>query len=128
MGLKGVGIEFATQMALGAINDNSYAPALYKGFILCNQYGLDQSQCGQLIAAATEWYEKGIVTKEDTQGLDLRWGNYEAMIEMCHKIANREGIGNLLAEGGVYAAKKLGKGSRKVHQPYQRHHAYHRRY
>ena len=112
-GLKGVGIEFATQMALGAINDNSYAPALYKGFILCNQYGLDQSQCGQLIAAATEWYEKGIVTKEDTQGLDLRWGNYEAMVEMCHKIANREGIGNLLAEGGVYAAKKLGKGAEK---------------
>ncbi len=54
-GLKGVGIEYATQMAWGAINDNHYAPSLYKGFMLCNQYGLDQSQCGQVIAAATEW-------------------------------------------------------------------------
>jgi aldehyde:ferredoxin oxidoreductase len=112
-GLKGVGIEFATQLSWGAVHDNSYAPSIYKCFILCNQYGLDQSQCGQLIAAATEWYEKGIITKEDTQGVKLAWGNYEAMIEMCHKIANREGIGDLLAEGGVYAAKKLGKEAEK---------------
>ena len=112
-GLKGVGIEYSHQLSWGAINDNSYAPSLYKGFILCNQYGLDLGQAGQLIALATEWYEKGIITKEDTQGIELSWGNYEAMIEMFKKIANREGIGDLLAEGGVFAARKLGKNAEK---------------
>jgi aldehyde:ferredoxin oxidoreductase len=81
---------------------------------LCNQYGLDMCNAGELIAAAMEWYEKGLITKKDTQGIDLKWGDHEAMIAMCHKIANREGIGDLLAEGGVRAAQKIGRGAEKM--------------
>ena len=80
---------------------------------MCNQYGIDASECGQLLAAATEWREKGLISIEDLQGTDLRWGNYEAMIEMVHKIANREGIGDLLAEDAVRAAQQLGGDAEK---------------
>lgn len=112
-GLKGVGIELSTQESFGILHDNAYAPSLYKGFTLCNQYGLDAIECPQLIAAATEWYKMGLITKEDTQGIELDWGNHEAMIEMIHKIARRQGIGDLLAEDGVRAAQKLGMGAEK---------------
>jgi aldehyde:ferredoxin oxidoreductase len=112
-GLKSIGFELATQNSWGALCDNPYTPSLFKAFSLCQQYGLDQSECGQVIAAAMEWFEKGIITKEDTEGIDLVWGNYEAMIKMIHKIAKREGLGDLLAEGGARAADNLGKGAAK---------------
>jgi len=112
-GVKGKRIELSIQEAWGSLNDNSYAPSLYKGFTLCNQYGMDALECGQLLAAATEWYKMGLITKKDTGGIELDWGNYEAMIAMTHKIANREGIGNLLAEDAVRAAQKLGRGAEK---------------
>jgi aldehyde:ferredoxin oxidoreductase len=108
-GLKGIRFELSTQSGFGVLCDNSYAPSLYKAFDLCNQYGLDQSECGQEIAAAMEWYQKGIITKKDTDGIELEWGNHDAIIKMIQKISNREGIGDLLAEGGVRAARKLGK-------------------
>ncbi|MGA2670242.1 MAG: aldehyde ferredoxin oxidoreductase family protein [Dehalococcoidia bacterium] len=110
-GLSGVLFEYATQSGFGALCDISYAPALCKAYCLCNEYGLDQSEVGQMIAAAMEWYERGWVSREDTDGIELTWGNYEAAIEIIHKIANREGIGDLLAEGGLRAAKKVGKGA-----------------
>jgi aldehyde:ferredoxin oxidoreductase len=112
-GLQGVGIELSTQEAWGSLLDNDYAPSLYKAFVLCNQYGIDSVESGQLLAAATEWYQMGLITKEDTQGIELDWGNYEAMLEMIPKIANREGIGDLLAEDAVRAAKVLGGGADK---------------
>lgn len=112
-GLKGLRIELSIQEAWGSLNDNPYAPSLYKGFELCNQYGLDAVECAQLIAAATEWREKGILSDSDLEGTDLRWGNHEAMVEMTHKIARREGIGDLLAEDAVRAARKLGHGAEK---------------
>ena len=112
-GLKSIGIELATQNSWGALCDNPYAPSLFKAFSLCQQYGLDQSECGQVVAAAMEWYEKGIITKKDTEGIELVWGNHDAIIRMVHKIARREGLGQLLAEGGARAADKLGKGAGK---------------
>jgi len=108
-GLKGIGIELATQSGFGVLCDNSNAPSVYKAFTLCNQYGMDQSECGQEIAAAMEWYEKGIITDKDTEGVNLKWGNYEAIVEMVHRIAQRRGFGDLLAEGGVEAARRLGR-------------------
>jgi len=113
-GEKGVGIEYGQELSFGPICDNSYAPAIYKASNVCDQYGIDTNNAGEMIAAATEWYEKGLITKEDTQGIELKWGDYETMIEMCRKIANREGIGDLLAEGGVRAAKKVGRGAEKT--------------
>jgi aldehyde:ferredoxin oxidoreductase len=58
-----------------------------------------------------ELYEKGILKKSDTDGLDLTWGNYHSIVKLLEKIAHREGIGNVLAEGVRRAAAKLGRGS-----------------
>jgi aldehyde:ferredoxin oxidoreductase len=112
-GLRGVGTELSLQESWGSLLDNAYAPSIFQGHMLCNQYGMDALQMGQLIAAATEWYQKGIITKEDTQGIELNWGDHKAMMEMVHKIANRKGIGDLLAEDAVRAARKLGHGAEK---------------
>jgi aldehyde:ferredoxin oxidoreductase len=80
---------------------------------LCDLHGMDTMSAGVVISWLMECYEKGIVTKEDCDGLDLRWGNSGAMVTLVKKIANREGIGNLLAEGVYRAAEKLGRGSMK---------------
>ncbi len=80
---------------------------------LVNSYGLDTLETGSMIAWAMELYEKGILTSKDTDGLELRFGNDEAVIEMVHRIARREGLGDILAEGPLRAARKIGKDSIK---------------
>jgi aldehyde:ferredoxin oxidoreductase len=81
--------------------------------LLCDDLGIDTISAGGAIAWAMECYEKGLLTKEDTGGLDLRFGNAAATFEMIGKIARREGLGALLAEGVKRAAKVVGKGSEK---------------
>jgi aldehyde:ferredoxin oxidoreductase len=88
-------------------------PAIWKCKQLCNQLGLDYATVASVIAFAMELYQRGIITKEDTGGLELSWGNEDAAIELIHKIAVREGFGDILAEGSVKAAKKIGKGAEK---------------
>ena len=78
-----------------------------------NRLGLDCDGPAFSIAWAMDLYERGIITKEDTGGIELRWGDQEVALELLYKIANREGFGDLLAEGPLYAAKKLGRGSEK---------------
>lgn len=78
---------------------------------LCNLYGLDTISAGCTLAFAIECYENGLITKEDTDGIELTWGNDEAMIEMLKKMCVREGFGDILAEGAKEAAKKIGKGA-----------------
>ncbi len=79
---------------------------------LVNQYGVDNLEIGSLISWAMELYELGIITQKETEGLDLRFGNEEALIEMIHRICNRQGwLGNVLADGGIPASKKIGKNS-----------------
>lgn len=80
---------------------------------LVNSYGLDTLETGSLIAWAMELYEKEILSDQDTGGLRLEFGNDEAVIEMIHRIGQREGLGDILAEGGLRAAQKIGKGSEK---------------
>ena len=80
---------------------------------LVNMYGLDTLETGSLISWAMELYEKGILTDKDTDGLKLQFGNDEAVIEMVHRIARREGLGDILAEGPLRAAEKIGKDSNK---------------
>jgi len=86
--------------------------------IQSNELGLDGDDSSVVLAWAFECYEKGLLTKEDTDGLELTWGNSDAMIELQRKLAYREGFGDFLADGVVEAAKKLGKGSEKfaIHQ------------
>src|SRR4030042_635704 len=81
---------------------------------LTNDYGIDLLETGSMIAWAMELYEKGTLTDKDTDGLELRFGNAEAMTEMVHRIAFRKGLGDILAEGPLRAASKIGKGSEKL--------------
>lgn len=75
---------------------------------LCDQYGLDIYSTQMVIASAMEWYERGIITKENIDGMEIRFGDKEAVISLVHKIAKREGFGNILAEGSVSAGKIVG--------------------
>jgi aldehyde:ferredoxin oxidoreductase len=107
------GPEYETIGALGANCEVADLAAVSKGNELCNNYGMDTISTGMTIAFAMECYEKGILSKEEVNGLDLAWGNAESMVKMIEVIALKEGIGNLLALGVRRAAKKIGKGSEK---------------
>jgi aldehyde:ferredoxin oxidoreductase len=88
--------------------------AVCKANEICNRYGLDTISTGVTIAFAMECFEKGLLTKKETEGLELRFGNAEALIAMCEKIALRQGIGDLLAEGSWRAAQVIGKGAERL--------------
>ena len=85
--------------------------AVMKANELCNLYGIDTITTGGTIAMAFECYEKVIISKTDTGGLELIWGNAEAMVELVDKIGKREGLGEALADGMKIAAEKIGKGA-----------------
>ncbi len=80
---------------------------------ICNRLGVDTISAGGAISFAMECFEEGIITQEDTEGLNLTFGNSEAALIMLEKICRREGLGNLLAEGVKRAAAKISKGSEK---------------
>ncbi len=109
-GLHGEGPEYE---ALGSftsrIGNNDLELAL-KAIDLCNQLGLDILTVAGCVGWAMELYEAGELTAEETGGLELTWGNMEALMELIRLIAEREGFGEVLADGSVEAAKKLGKG------------------
>ena len=107
------GPEYETQWAFGDMIDNDDFAAIIKANQLCDQYGIDTISTGNVVAFTMELYEKGILKKEDLDGLDLKWGNMPAVFELLKKIAYREGIGDILAEGAARAAKKIGKGAEK---------------
>jgi len=73
-----------------------------------DRLGFDANETGWLLAFVMECYERGILTKKDTDGLEMNWGNVEAARAMLHKVARREGIGNILAEGVMRATESIG--------------------
>ncbi|MBI2910102.1 MAG: aldehyde ferredoxin oxidoreductase family protein [Chloroflexi bacterium] len=83
-------------------------PALYEAFDLCNRYGLDCISAGDIVAFAMELYEKGLISQADTGGIELKWGNSQAMIEMVTRMGEREGFGELLGQGVKLAAERIG--------------------
>ncbi len=93
----------------GPVCGNAYIPAIFKLNNLGNQWGVDHIECGGAMGTVMEWYEKGIVSREDLDGIEMTWGNHESMVKMMEKIVFRQGIGDLLAEGIVRASKRLGK-------------------
>ena len=105
------GPEFETTYALGGNTGVSDLSALYVSDRLCDEYGLDTISVGCTIAFAMELYERGIVSREEADGLELRFGNHQVMIEMIHHIGRREGFGAVLADGVVAAARQIGRGS-----------------
>jgi aldehyde:ferredoxin oxidoreductase len=107
------GPEYTSQGAFGSEVGCTSKNTVLVGNHLVNYYGMDNLETGSMISWAMELYEKGILTQKDTDGLDLSWGNDEAVIELVHKIARREGIGDILADGPMEAAKRIGKESEK---------------
>jgi aldehyde:ferredoxin oxidoreductase len=105
--------EYETIAAFGPLCLNDNLESIIYANDLCNRYGLDTISAGATIAFAIECYEKGILTKEDTNGLELRWGDDTAIVELLKKMCLREGIGDLLADGAGWAAKRIGKGSER---------------
>jgi len=90
---------------------NNDLGAVSKANDLCNRYGLDTISTGNAIAFAMECYEKGLISREEA-GVDLTWGNADAIIEMVRMIGERTGFGIVLSEGVKRAAEKIGKGAR----------------
>jgi aldehyde:ferredoxin oxidoreductase len=106
------GPEYTSQGAFGGEPDCRKAETVLAGNHLVNQYGVDNLEIGSIIAWAMELYELGIITKKETDGLDLRFGNDEALLEMVHRICLRKGwLGDVLADGGIPASEKIGKNS-----------------
>ncbi|MBA7468026.1 hypothetical protein ES707_03267 [subsurface metagenome] len=105
------GPEYESNAALGALCLNDNLEQISLANELCNRYGLDTISTGSAIAFAMEAFEKEIISSLDTDGLELKWGNTEAIIKLIHKIAKREGIGDILADGTKKAAEKIGKNS-----------------
>ena len=108
-GVEGAGPEFETIGTLGGMCLIDNLEAIAYGSELCNRYGIDTISTGSVIAFAMELFEKGIITKEDTGGIELRFGNEQAMIELIKMIAERKGFGKILGEGVRKAAKEIGR-------------------
>lgn len=107
------GMEYEIIGALGSLCGVGDLRAIAEASQWVNRYVLDGISTGVAIAFAMECYENGILTKEDTGGIELTFGNADAMIQMIHKIARREGLGDLLAQGVKRASEKLGPASQK---------------
>lgn len=82
--------------------------ALQESYSLCQRYGMDSISIGGVMAFAMECFEKGLITQKDTGGIDLIWGNHQAMVEMVRRIGERDGFGELLGEGVRRAAQQIG--------------------
>ena len=119
-GAKGLGYWINSVMWSGKM-DVTDPEASLKYHLHANELGLDGDDSSVVMSWAFEAYEKGLLTKADTDNLELVWGNTEAMMELQEKIAFRKGFGRYLADGVVEAAKKLGKGSERfaIHQKNQ---------
>ena len=102
------GPEYETCSTFGSYCGISNLETIAYANQLCNMYGLDTISCGATIAFAMECYERGLISKADTDGMDVTFGNDEVIPLLIEKIAHREGIGDLLAEGSARSSKKIG--------------------
>jgi aldehyde:ferredoxin oxidoreductase len=110
-GLKLKGIEITPTMDFGARCGIRNLAAIAESTELFQKYGIDCSTAAASIALAIELFQKGIITKTDTDGLELKWGDESLIFELLRKITYREGFGDLLANGPVEMAERIGKGS-----------------
>lgn len=105
------GPEYETLSTFGSYCAIDDLEAIAYASELCNVYGMDTISCGATIAWAMDCFERGLITMEDTGGIELRYGNAEAMVTLVEQIAKREGFGDLLAEGSARAAERIGRGT-----------------
>lgn len=110
-GHKGEGPEYESANTLGAMCGVSDMNAITMANYLCNEYGMDTVSAGSTIAFAIECFQKGILTREHTHGMELDFGQPETVVDLVRKIALRDGIGDMLAEGSKALSKTLGQDS-----------------
>lgn len=105
--------EYETICMFGTncLNDN--LESIIKANDICNRYGLDTISAGACMSFAIDCYENGLISREDTDGIEMTWGNHKSIVAMLEKIAKREGFGAVLADGVKAAARKIGKGAEK---------------
>ena len=103
--------EYETLSAFGSLMLNNNLESIIKVNDICNRAGLDTISVGVAVAFAIECYENGILTKDDTGGLELKWGNVESIVALTEQVAKRTGLGELLADGVKRASEKIGRGS-----------------
>lgn len=111
---EGPGPEYETLAMLGAVNLVDDLKAIAKANDYCNRLGIDTISAGAAIGFSIECYERGLITKQDTKGLQLKWGNGDLIIDLVKQIGLREDFGAFLAEGTLKAAKKIGRSAEKL--------------
>lgn len=105
--------EYESILALGGLCMNEYTESLFELNEMLNRAGMDTISAGATVAFAMECYENGVITKEDTGGIDLTWGNASGVKALIEKMIKRDGIGNILADGTKVASLKIGRGAEK---------------
>jgi len=105
------GPEYETLAAFGSNCGVSDLEAICKAHEISNRQGMDTISAGATIAFAMDCFEQGILTSQDTGGLELRFGNAEAMLSLLEQIGRRQGLGELLGEGSRRAAREIGRGA-----------------
>jgi aldehyde:ferredoxin oxidoreductase len=103
--------EYETLGAFGSMCLNDNLASIHLCNDLCNRFGMDTISAGATVAFAIECFENGLITPEDTGGIELRWGDAEAIVEITRAIGRREGFGAVLADGTKKAAERIGKRS-----------------
>jgi len=106
-GTEGEGVEFESIAALGSKCGNDDIESILLANNLCNQYGLDTISVGGAISFAMECYENGLLSRNDCNGMELKWGDSNVIIQLIHLIGRKEGIGGLLGEGVARASKQI---------------------
>lgn len=101
-------VQYETMGAFGPLCLNEDLESIIEANDICNRYGIDTISAGSIVAFSIECFENGLLTTEQTGGLELKWGNSKAIIRLTEMIAKREGIGALLADGCKIAAEKMG--------------------
>ena len=104
-------LEYEAMGALGVNCGITNAQAIEMASHFCNSFGMDAISAGTVVAFAMECYENGIISKADTDGIELRWGNHGGMVAMVEKVVRREGFGAVLADGVRIAAERIGRGA-----------------
>jgi aldehyde:ferredoxin oxidoreductase len=113
-GLRLEGPEYEPLAGFTARVGNGDLALTLKCIDLANRYGIDAIALSEVISWAMECYQRGLLSREEADGLDLTWGNGETILTLIHKVAHREGFGDFLADGVRKAAERLGRGSEEI--------------
>ncbi|MCK4369363.1 MAG: aldehyde ferredoxin oxidoreductase family protein [Dehalococcoidales bacterium] len=103
--------EYETLGMFGVNCLNNNLESIIKANDICNRYGVDTISAGAIMAFTIECYERGLITKADTDGIEMTWGNHKSIVAMTEKMVRREGFGDVLADGVKIAARRIGKGA-----------------